>query len=506
MNNYSSIILPIGSYNLDSYFGYDDFIFPDDTTVTLPTLPLEGYNLRINNTGTSTIVKILPQTGQTLNGVINQPFLLNPQTVVRPFSHILGWYLLSNQGNTGATGATGRTGATGQTGIQGITGATGPAVFPPFANPQIITIRPNQRVELNVITGIAFNPGFGPTLLGASGFTAVSGMSATRGGALTNPGITVTSVTIVDPPANGLTFGASGVTGNFSYRPLPRFTGTDYFSFNVTDASGVQSKNSALAMINVVCRQPGGSGPRFLFSSTATPGQVFQYNNGATQLLFTAALGNLTINNMATNRDDGLIYYSQNTAGTTNIYAYDYIGNTQFLLTAAATPLFPSVPNWSGGGAVYNKGVLYMGGATVTTGFYKIFLSPYIPGSGQQTINSVSFILYSDGLGRDLGCISYDETSSNLLVVAIQTGIVNSRISLVNPTTGNVLSIVTLAAATYSQMITGPDNVVWLGAGPANAVAAVNPDTGTLTFPSTTYFTHTALSDMAEWICQPVPL
>ena len=129
MSSYSSVVFTSGTFDLNSYLGYDNIITNVDTTIILPTLPLEGYNVIINNTAATNIVKIIPQTGQTLNGVINNTYYFDGNAVIRPFVSSAGWVLV--KGQTGGIGSVGVIGYTGIIGAAGGTGAMG-GFFPMY--------------------------------------------------------------------------------------------------------------------------------------------------------------------------------------------------------------------------------------------------------------------------------------------------------------------------------------------------------------------------------------
>ena len=437
------------------------------------------------------------------------------------------------QGKLGVQGAGGLPGSTGPQGISG--------QFPPFPNDDLVSMRPNQPVSVNVVTAVSTNPGFGPSSPGPApptGFTGVSGMPDTPGSDITSllnihPIVTVTTVKTT---ANG-TLTQAGFT--YSYTPNPRFVGIDHFSYNVTDSSGITSKTSAMGIFNIVSVPPSGLGPRFLYATTTTPGSVYQYtgtappNTFTETLLFTSTLGSTTINCLATNRDDSLIYWCDSTGGTpANIYAYDYIAGHQFTLITASNangfqnnysspnPLPFSGPgvnpntsiNFNNGGAGYNNYILYLAGNGLTLGYYRIAVAPYVAGSFAQTVLSVSYIQWSDGLGRTMGDISYDTKNSNLIVTYLDTN-GKYNVCLVHPSNGNVLlPPATLSTTVIYQNAIGPDNVCYaIGVGQTtiNTLNISNytgtSGTGSFDIP-TTYSTTRTVNDMADWLSQPVAL
>ncbi len=128
MHSYSTLATTT-SLNLNTAIGYDNISLDGTSsglTLTLPTLPLEGYNVRVNRIDTSTnTVTIIPQSGQTLNGILNGVYTMAIQTTVQPFSANNVWYITNN----GFIGPVGFTGFTGYTGSTGFTGSTGPVTY-----------------------------------------------------------------------------------------------------------------------------------------------------------------------------------------------------------------------------------------------------------------------------------------------------------------------------------------------------------------------------------------
>lgn len=461
-------------------------------------------------------------------------------------------------GRTGLTGVTGITGATGATGNTGFTGATGPPQFPPFPNDDIVSLRPGQSVSVNVVTAISSNPGFGPNSpAGTMGYTGVSGQKDTPGMNTLGTSFPIGSVTTIKTTANG-TLTQSGATGNYNYTPNSRFLGRDQFSYFVTDSTNTKSKTSALCIFNIVGNSPTGIGPRILYSTDTTPGSVYQYtgetgpNTFIETLLFTSTMGTTTIGAMATNRDDNLIYWCDISASptgstgigkTTSIYAYDYIAGVQFTLINATNALgfannystpepqkFVTGPtgsnpntsiNFNSGGACYNDGILYLAGNGQTQGFYMIAVAPYVPGSFKQSITSVSYVQWSDGIGRSMGDIAYSVPGSNLIVTYLNSSSQNF-VSVVTPTNGEVISNNQISATgptgpsnTY-ECAFGPDEVCYTiqagVSGSANiyalnvtAVTGTN-NLGSFDVPTTYTISHGPISNMADWIYQPVPL
>lgn len=430
-------------------------------------------------------------------------------------------------GPSGPTGPTGDIGATGLTGITGVTGITGPSgttqgptgpqgptgqhiqgptgpqgpgpsiVFPPSATVRIVSVRPGEGFTLDLVSGIAFNASFGPTLAsGSSGYTFIAGTSAVNGGALTNPALTITGTTITrGPPPNGYTFIKTGNV--ITYLPSPRYTGTDYFAYNVTDSSGASGRNDAQTMINVVCKIPGGTGPIFLYSTTGAPGSVVQYNSGATSLLFTSNRTPSTIGMIATNRDDSLIYFSPS-SGTSLLFAYDYIDGVQFQVSNTTVPPFPASPVLDfSSSAVYAKNTLFINKTGfATSGFWRIALSPYIPQSHVQTINSVVFVPETTGFTPV--SITYDYNSTNL--VATTTG---TSIKYYNALNGSLINSNIFSAVIYNNIVTDPYGAIYLTQQTAGAsIIILNTSSGSLL--TSTSYTIDANNDLAEYICQPV--
>lgn len=165
--------------------------------------------------------------------------------------------------------------------------------------------------------------------MGNTGSTDATGSMGTTGpiGATgpTGPiGVTGSQGVIGNTGATG-PIGPMGLT---TYVAATRFLGKDTYTYTYTvdDTAGNTSNHIATVGVEVRCDPPPGTGPCFIYSS----GTGVREYNGATDTLLTTA--SVTVNGLATNRDDNLIYYAEGS----DIWAYDYISDMHFIVIDVA--------------------------------------------------------------------------------------------------------------------------------------------------------------------------
>jgi hypothetical protein len=347
-------------------------------------------------------------------------------------------------------------------------GPTGPSVpFPPTPNTDYYRGRTNQLIPINVVFGLSGN----------------SGGIDTLGGTLSNPTNAITSVTILTGPSFG-TLTATGGVGGYTYRSNPRFTGLDQFMYKVTDSTGVVSKQSATCYINIPSLPPGGSGPSFTF---CTASSIYTVTNGVTGMLYTptfpggTGLTATSMNALAVNRDDNLLYYVLNNTSNLNfgkIWCYDYVNNTEFLLVDAnnssafgATGInfgFQSLT--SGTYANYN----YFITVPNTSSYYIINLNAYDPTTSSQTINSVTKVSLSSGLNLQTVGMMMNPNTNRLITTGLTgtTGLMNTIV----PYTGTIVKT-TVTGTTGYILAPGVCSEIYAIATGTSTLLYINPST-----------------------------
>lgn len=492
MSNSTTIVNVTANTTMSSL--YDVYLVnasASNITLTLPLITCNGTNYNINRYDFTLNTLTLSATGSnfiTINsGVTATSVSLNGLNTVESYNN--SWYLLTGSGPTGPTGPT----------TQGI--------FPPVPNNDYYSGRTNEIININVINGVTGN----------------TGGAATLGGALTNPTNAINSVTIVTSPLYG-TLTASGTTGLYTYRSNPRFVGQDQFMYKITDSTGVVSKNTATCIIDVLSLAPSGTGLNCVYGTTDS-NNIIQYTSGTTGLLFTATFPGFTgtaptgTNNLATNRDDNLIYYTANNGGTASnfgkIYAYDYVNSQQFLLTNANSgTIFPTpgAINFSSGGATYFGQMLYMGasggigsptgGASSTGGYYQINVGAYNPTTISQTITAVAFI--TDKLAVSYGDLAWNHVDDTIVIAG--TGTINPQLVTLDPYSGFVYNNVSMTGGTGLvgdlSITCSNNNIIYL-ADSAGVITTCNLSNGSVTGTNFSPIPTANLSDLGEWPNQP---
>jgi hypothetical protein len=372
-------------------------------------------------------------------------------------------------------------------------------VFPPVPNVDFYTGRTNQLININVVSGVTGN----------------SGGADTKGGSLSSPSNTITSVTILTPPAYG-TLTPTGSTGGFTYRSNPGFSGRDLFTYQVVDLTGIVSKNSTACLFNIGYSGTTGTGANFIFGSQTTINNVGIYVNGVSSTLFTATFNGYTggtgatagigVNSLATNRDDNLVYYVGNTVsgGTANsgkIWAYDYINNSQFLLVDAnaSGSGFPSGSiDITGAGATYFNRTLYTTVKSSNT-LYRINVTPYNPlGTPKQSVTQVAQITFQ-GSALLFGDIAWNHNSNNLVYVANTVAGGTATMRTYDADTGVMLNTntITFTGSGTSQVTSSNNYLIYTLPSAGNLITARNLSDGTIINTVNGGF---SASDLAEWL------
>jgi hypothetical protein len=476
MTEATSITMVTSNTNISSlYRTYLVNASSSNITLTLPVINTNGINYNINRYDFTLNTVTLSSTGG--NFIVLNSGLTATSVSLQGLNNVQSygsaWYLLTGTGPTGPTGS------------------NNAGIFPPVPNNNYYSGRTNELININVVTG------------------------ATLGGALINPSNAITSVSVVTSPLYG-TLTATGGTGSFTYRSNPRFVGQDRFMYQVTDSTGIVSKNTAMCIIDILSEAPSNTGPNFIYC-TSDSNNIIQYNNGVTGILFSATFPGFVgtsptgINNLATNRDDNLIYYTANNGGTAGnfgkIYAYDYVNNKQFLLTNANSgTVFPRSGslNFSSGGATYYGQMLYMGasggigGTGSTGGYYQINVGAYNPVTTTQTITSALYII--DKLSVNYGDLAWNHVGNNLVVAG--TGSTGPALITLDSYTGVVYNNVSMTGITGDVAITMSNDNVLYASDATGTVTSRNLSDGSIISSNFTPLSVTTLSDMAEWISQ----
>ena len=377
----------------------------------------------------------------------------------------------------------------------------GPSLYPPSPSNPVINIRTGQSVDIDLISGIAYNPGYSPSSAyggsSPSGFTGQVSSPSVNGGSLVSPSVPVTSVTIVKPPLYSTFFGQTGSTGNYRYTPPARF-GTDqmndYFTFKVTDSSGVMSRDIGTCTLRPLNIPQNYTDPQFIY---CTGSQVRAYNVSGETVIFNNPLPT-AINGIATNRDDCLIYYVIDQSAQDNeIYAYDYIADIHFALTRPI--IFPPIS--FGDAACYRNSILYVGKAFGSNNFYRVSLQPYIPGSGMQNITSI--VEVETGLSSGWGDIECDPSGSRVIIANSGNP---SGIIMVDSLSGVTLSSQTLSLSGGTQVVFGYDGALYLVQGTSIYTLPIVNGASNLVPVFTGINKDISVDDVSEWRQWPIEM
>jgi hypothetical protein len=451
-------------------------------TLTLPLITCNGINFVIYRNDSTSNSVTLNSSGSnvitTNSGFITNTINLSSQSVTNLQTYNNSWYFMI------------------PTGVQGITGPTGPSVpFPPVPNPDYYKGRTNQLIPINVVSGITGNFG---------------GID-TPGGTLTNPTNAITSVTIVTPPSFG-TLTATGGVGSYTYRSDPRFTGLDQFMYKVTDSTGIMSKNNAICYVNILSLVPAGTGPSFSF---CTDTSIYTSTNGVTGFLCTPSfpggtgLTATSMNALAVNRDDNLLYYVLNNTSSANsgkIWAYDYVNNTEFLLVDANNSSafgttgidFGFQSTTSGTYANYNYFIM----VSNTSSYYIVNVNAYDPTTGGQTINSATKV--SLGLTfQPIGLMMNPNTNRLIMAGFTGTSGTTGLISTFVPYTGSIIKSVSFSGPTGYILAPGVCSEIYAIANGTTSLLYINPSNAS-TSSTGSSFPPTGFTSATSYI-SPVP-
>lgn len=448
-------------------------------TLTLPTIISNGTNFLIyrddSSSNTVTINSSGSNTIKTNSGLTITSVTISTQSVTNIQSYNNSWYFMIPTGNRGLTGST--------------------VPFPPNPNPDYYLGLTNQQIPINVVSGVSGNTGGVDTL----------------GGSLTNPTNAIISVTIVTPPSFGTLTSTTGTTGSYIYQSNPRFTGLDEFMYTITDSTGINSKNNTTCYINIPSLPPSGTGPSFTF---CTASSIYTCTNGVTGFLYTPTFPGSTgltatsMNALAVNRDDNLLYYVLNNTSISNggkIWAYDYVNNSEFLLVDAnnsslfgATGInfgFQSLT--SGTYSNYN----YFITLPNTPSYYIINVAPYSPSSGNQAINNVTNVSLSNGLNLQTVGMMMNPNTDRLITTGLTgaTGIMNTFI----PYTGSIIKSTSFTGGTGYILTPGVCSEICAIANGTTNLSYINPSNATITATSFS-FPPTGFTSATGYI-SPVP-
>ena len=376
--------------------------------------------------------------------------------------------------------------------MRGVTGNTGPAggtIFPPVPNDDFYTTIVNRPVNINVISGVVGN---------------TAGID-TPGGTLVSPSNAIVSVTILLAPSHG-TLTSTGL-GTFTYRPDPRYLGMDYFVYNVTDSTGVVSKNTATCYIFVEQNEPAINGPNLIASLLDASNNVYQYNAGVVSTIFTASFPGITplapgVSSLAVNRDDNLIYYTAanaDIADNLKIFAYDYANDIQFLVVDVAVA-FPGigVESFNLSDAEYTGRSLFIGSTNSPSTYYRFAMESYNPLGPSQTISAFQTI--TPASTTPYGGIAYDSLSAVFLIVGLTAPNTVSGINVI-PDTATILSTINAPGLTSNvspRLGTSNDGLIYVTDG--TALYDINQSDGSIGAPQTP-FAADVLS-LGGWINQ----
>lgn len=237
------------------------------------------------------------------------------------------------------------------------TGSTPITTLPTPRNDYYRT-RTNEILSINVLTGSSGNTG--GTDIPSLGPTGVT--------------FPITNVTIVKNVTRG-NLVSTGLLGGYTYQSQSRFTGRDYFSYTITDSLGVTSAAIGNCTIDVVASgvinsAVGITGSVFV-SDGVNPADIVYYRFNTYNVLGTSPN---TINNIATNRDDNLIYFSHIPV-TPNMYFLDYMTGIMSNVDLSGIT-FSVTPSFGAQMCTYHRYNLFTYDIS-TDQIYKFALSPY---------------------------------------------------------------------------------------------------------------------------------
>jgi hypothetical protein len=269
-------------------------------------------------------------------------------------------------------------------------------------------------------------------------------------------------------------YGPTPNIGTFSFNPtntnlIQYFAPTDYYGsvvvfYNFKDTDGNISNEGTITFF-IKTFAPPGFGPHFTYSFQNTGDShyvIATYDGVATTVIFDS-VSTTPITAIATNNDDGIIYYCQGT----NLNIYDY--NTG--MTGNITPLSAAIF-----GMEYVNGVIYTFDNTDV--FYeRLVLGIYNQSTTTQPLIDETVLTPNVGAGISprIGGVLYDEDSANLIIYGYTDGTFNS-LYFINPSNANI----------YNTQATPNNNIQCLTKGFYNiyytnlttVVAIINLNTG----------------------------
>ncbi|MCP4124719.1 MAG: hypothetical protein GY751_23505 [Bacteroidetes bacterium] len=371
------------------------------------------------------------------------------------------------QGPTGDQGIIGPVGLQGPTGDQGTVGPTGNSgpigdtIFPPVPNNDYYRTMTNKFINIDVISGVTGN---------------TAGID-TFGGSLVNPTNGIMMINILKDVSHGTLINTG--LGSYTYHSDSGFTGLDYFVYNVTDSTGVVSKNTATCRISVEMNEPTGSQPS-LTASLVNEEDIYIIENGNQTALVLAQFPGAVassgggINSIAVNREDNLIYYTMNAATSFSdrgkIFAYDYANDQFFLLVDTSVDLRRA------GGTYFGRSI-YMGIDGLNPNYIRVTVGRYDPTVPSQYVASIQRMTTANVISYgDIGYLpisklmvrSSDTSTSNALFLnkpnlAPNSSIVNPSLSRTyqNATSTNQVNYVTYQTSPqiYSMNYSNGDQV-----------------------------------------------
>ncbi|XWV24752.1 hypothetical protein QJ856_gp1031 [Tupanvirus deep ocean] len=220
--------------------------------------------------------------------------------------------VVCQKGDKGDMGIQGQQGTQGIQGIQGIPGPVGPAgpkgepgdpATQVIANVDYLEIPVGTQGTINVLANDIIPAGVASVIISAP----------------PNPN-TEGTVAFVGDPTNG----------EIIFTPAPDFTGTATFGYQVTDNNGITV--SAIVKVNVDTSY--SAEPRLLFIDSSNQVNILDPLTGTFAPIITLAR---TATEIASNRDDAILYYAN--AGDNNIYIHDYVLGTESILLNYNTEL-----------------------------------------------------------------------------------------------------------------------------------------------------------------------
>ena len=294
----------------------------------------------------------------------------------------------------------------------------------------------------------------------------VAGAAISAGG----PGVVVTGGTVTLDAAS-----------NMIFTPDAGYTGAVSYAYSIDDGHG----GAATATVNgnvyaTIAAADNHQGA--LLSATGNGIYSIDIPTGKATLLTSApaTVGGValsgTINSFAVDQANGLIFYCDNNAVSSNkaLFAYDFVHDAHILITADLTTFGVAVGAFGVGtaGATFNSGTLYLGvennaaGGT-TDSIYAISLSNH-----GKTISTVNRLNTNLPTTNDWGDLGYDPVNGNLLSFSAPDLSVTRINSTTGATIGSPLPIPAVSGFQGSQDADG--NVYAVGA----AFQQINPLTG----------------------------